>query len=50
VLIRVLANRSIPSTLVIGVRKRPEFEAHAWVEHDGASILPAGEFTRLMEL
>ncbi|HEY7472550.1 MAG TPA: lasso peptide biosynthesis B2 protein [Gemmatimonadota bacterium] len=50
VLVRVLARRSIPSTLVIGVRRNSEFEAHAWVEHEGEAILPAGEYTRLTEL
>jgi hypothetical protein len=50
VLVRLLARRSIPSTLVIGVRKSSEFEAHAWVEHDGEPILPPGEYTRLTEL
>ena len=50
VLLRLLARRSIPSTLVIGVRKNSGFEAHAWVEHDGEPILPPGEYTRLMEM
>lgn len=50
VLTRLLARRSIPNTLVIGVRKTSEFEAHAWIEHDGQPILPAGEYTRLTEL
>jgi hypothetical protein len=50
VLTRVLARRAIPNTLVIGVRKAPEFEAHAWVEHNGQPVLPAGEYTRLTEL
>jgi hypothetical protein len=35
---------------VIGVRKGSEFQAHAWVEHDGEAILPRGEYTRLTEL
>jgi hypothetical protein len=50
VLVRLLARRSIASTLVIGVRKASEFAAHAWVEHDGEAILPPGEYTRLTEL
>lgn len=50
VLLRVLARRVIPGILVIGVRKQSEFEAHAWVEHDGEPILPAGEYTRLTEV
>jgi hypothetical protein len=50
VLSRILTRRSIPHTLVIGVRKEPEFIAHAWVEHEGFPVLPAGEYTRLTEL
>ena len=50
VLLRILARRAIPGTLVIGVRKESEFEAHAWVEHQGEPILPAGDYTRLTEL
>jgi hypothetical protein len=50
VLVRLLARRSIASTLVIGVRKTSEFAAHAWVEHDGEAILPPGEYTRLTDL
>ncbi|HYO45685.1 MAG TPA: lasso peptide biosynthesis B2 protein [Gemmatimonadota bacterium] len=50
VLVRLLARRSIPSTLVIGVRKNSEFEAHAWVEHNGEAILSPGAYTRLTEL
>ena len=51
VLVRILARRSVPSTLVIGVRKNSKFEAHAWVEHEGKAILPSGEdYTRLTEL
>jgi hypothetical protein len=50
VLTRLLARRAIPNTIVIGVRKAPDFQAHAWVEHEGRPILPAGEYTRLTEL
>jgi len=50
VLVRILSRRAIPSTIVIGVRKDSDFEAHAWVEHDGEPILPAGPYTRLMEM
>ena len=50
VLLRVLTRRAIPGILVIGVRKQSGFEAHAWVEHDGEPILPAGEYTRLTEV
>jgi len=50
VLVRILSRRAIRSTIVIGVRKSAGFEAHAWVEHGGQAILPAGEYTRLTEL
>lgn len=50
VLTRMLTRRSIPHTLVIGVRNEAGFEAHAWVEHGGMPILPAGAYTRLTEL
>jgi hypothetical protein len=50
VLARVLTRRSIPHTLVIGVRNDPEFTAHAWIEHEGQPVLPAGQYTRLTEL
>jgi Transglutaminase-like superfamily len=52
VLIRVLARRGIPSTLVIGARSAPGFLAHAWVEHAGQPVLDPGDgqFARLVEL
>ena len=50
VLTRLLARRSIPSVLVIGVRHDPEFLAHAWVEHEGRPVLPAGPYQRLTEI
>jgi hypothetical protein len=35
----LLQRRSIPARLRIGVRKLPEkFEAHAWVEYEGAAL------------
>jgi hypothetical protein len=46
VLARVLARRGIGSRLVVGVRSAPEFTAHAWVEHRGAPLLPAGDYLR----
>jgi hypothetical protein len=49
-LTRILTRRSIPHTLVIGVRNEPEFIAHAWIEYEGRPVLPAGEYTRLTEL
>jgi hypothetical protein len=52
VLVRMLAGRGIESTLVIGVRPGPEFEAHAWVESNGMALLPDGasRYQRLLEL
>jgi transglutaminase-like putative cysteine protease len=50
VLVRLLARRSIAARVVIGVRGGETFAAHAWVEHDGVPVLPAGHFERLMEL
>jgi hypothetical protein len=46
VLARVLARRGIGSRLVVGVRNAPEFTAHAWVEHRGLPLLPAGDYQR----
>ena len=52
VLSQMLGARGIPSTLVIGARSQPEFEAHAWVEYDGRPVLPPRDFqdARLVEL
>jgi hypothetical protein len=52
VLSRLLSDRGIDSTLVIGARSAPEFAAHAWVEHAGQPVLsPAGfDESRLVEL
>lgn len=52
VLTALLSRRGIASTLVIGVRNESTFAAHAWVEHDGIPLLPAGGFGmgRLVEL
>jgi Transglutaminase-like superfamily len=52
VLTRLLARRGIPARLVIGARTGPDFLAHAWVEHAGDPVLPAGDgsFARLVEL
>lgn len=52
VLLWLLARRGIPSTLVVGVRAAPEFEAHAWIEHAGKALLSPGDFSdgRLVEL
>lgn len=52
VLSRLLSARGISSTLVIGAHSRPEFAAHAWVEHEGHPVLPQQGFqdSRLLEL
>ena len=50
VLTRMLTARSIDSRVVLGVSVEDSFQAHAWVEHDDAPVLPAGRFERLMEL
>jgi hypothetical protein len=52
VLTRLLARRGISAKLVIGARTAPDFLAHAWVEHNGQPVLPAGggAFDRLVEL
>ena len=48
VLTRMLARRGIDSSFVLGVRSRPGFAAHAWVERGGVALLPtATEFQRL---
>ena len=46
VLARVLARRGIGSRLILGVQSVPEFSAHAWVEHRGRPLLPAGDYER----
>lgn len=52
VLTAMLARRGIGSTLVIAVAPGVEFQAHAWVEHGGAPLLPAEgpDFGRLLAL
>jgi hypothetical protein len=52
VLSALLARRSIPGSLVIGVDPGEEFGAHAWVEYQGRPLLPThgGRFQRLVEL
>ena len=52
VLCGLLARRGVPSSVVIGVRSRDRFGAHAWVELDGRPLLPANdaEFERLVAL
>ena len=52
VLVRLLARRGLPATLVLGASNTDGFEAHAWVEQDGRAVLPTGggRFERLAEL
>ncbi len=51
VLVSLLARRGIRTTLVIGVKPAPSFQAHAWVELEGYPILPVGgDYGRLHEL
>jgi hypothetical protein len=50
VLARLLTRRSVDHALVIGVLPGQSFGAHAWVEHAGRPVLPAGRFERLLEL
>lgn len=52
VLTRLLARRGRSARLVIGVSPTGAFTAHAWVEREGAALLPThGEaFARLTEL
>lgn len=51
VLTSLLVRRGIESSLVIGVRPDPSFEAHAWVECAGTPLLPPGDepYGRLVE-
>jgi Transglutaminase-like superfamily len=50
VLLRMLGRRGVVSQLVIGVRPGEQFEAHAWVEHDGHPLLPTLGYERLTVL
>lgn len=50
VLVRLLERRGLQNTLVIGVDNHETFAAHAWVEHDGIRVLPAGPFQPLLKL
>lgn len=52
VLAKLLARRGVGSRVVLGVRAAPDFTAHAWVEHRGLPLLPAGDYARgrLIEL
>ncbi len=52
VLSRLLSARGISSRLVIGAHSSPQFEAHAWIEHEGRPVLPTRGFdnSRLLDL
>jgi len=52
VLDTLLTRRSLQSVVVIAARSEPDFAAHAWVEHDGIAVLPAGTagYQRLIDL
>jgi hypothetical protein len=52
VLDRLLARRSLASVVVIAAHSGPDFEAHAWVEHDGVPVLPpeTDGYQRLVEI
>ena len=51
VLVRILARRGLASRVVLGVRAKPSFSAHAWVEYAGVPLLATGEeFERLAEM
>jgi hypothetical protein len=51
VLTRLLSKRGIESELVISVQPGAKFGAHAWLEHQGAALLPPdGPDSRLTTL
>ena len=50
VLLGFLSRRNIGAVLVVAVKSSPDFQAHAWVEHDSRPLLPKGEYGRLVEL
>ena len=42
VMLAMLERRGVPTTLVIGVKTDPKFEAHAWIEESGEALLFSG--------
>jgi hypothetical protein len=52
VLTRLLARRGVPSSLIIGVRPGPDFEAHAWIESGDVPLLSPLDVSdaRILEL
>lgn len=48
---RLLAREGYAGSIQIGVTNAPRFEAHAWVEHDGTTLLDdAGQLARYSRL
>ena len=50
VLLRMLEQRGIDATIVIGVQNCKGFQAHAWVEREAVPLLPQGDFAPLLKL
>ena len=51
VVTRLLARRGAHGVVVFGVRAKPEFAAHSWVEYEGVAVLPTGlGYERLKEV
>lgn len=50
VLLGMLSCRRIEAVLIVAVKAEPEFEAHAWIEHDDKALLPTEDHERLVEL
>jgi len=50
VLSALLARRSIPSTLVVGVKTDPHFRAHAWVEGESRDLLSREGYSTLVRI
>ena len=52
VLTRLLARRGIDGRFIIGVRRDPDFRAHAWVEKAGIPLMDDGgdDYERFAEL
>jgi Transglutaminase-like superfamily len=46
VVLGMLARRGVETRLVVGVEVDSGFAAHAWIEHEGVAVLPAGSFAR----
>lgn len=46
VVLGMLARRGVETRLVVGVEVESGFAAHAWIEHEGVAVLPAGSFAQ----